>query len=135
MLAGMFAWLKLRRRVVQFVTPAGKDEPSELAQYIDLCSQVLITRAAVSLTARENNARSLEVRQAKAVDKALITDTLAGVNPVLGILAAKYPNVVKQIAKNQDLLPYILELAGNIKGGSNGHTEQPPISFSQSNMF
>lgn len=136
--AGIYAWRKTRQRLSEFVTSPGKDQPSELAQYIDLAGQVLIARALTQLTSRENNARSIEVRQAAAMDKAIVKDSLSNINPLFAILASRYPSVVKQLAKNQELLPYIMELAGKMQGGGNGHNhnvDNPPMSYNQANMF
>jgi len=125
---GLLLVRRIRQRIDQFITPQGKDELSELAQYVDLCGQVFINRAMISLNARDNQARSVEVRQSKAMDQAIVQDSIGQINPLFGILARQYPNVVKQLAKNQDLLPYILQMAGNMANKSNNHHEaEPPL--------
>jgi len=130
-----FVYYKFTRRIKQFVLPPGPEIPSELAQYTDLIAQVMISRAMVSLKGHDMNAKSLEVRQANAVNKAVVKDTLAAVNPLLGLLANQYPNLVKTIAKNQELIPYALELAAKLQqGGNNGHKDIEGLPLYQENV-
>lgn len=127
------AYAAMREAFLDFVSPAGPDKPSPMAETIDLMAQSVSARLAQQLLASFNGQASGMARGLKAVEADIAQSQMAMTgNPLTQIAAALFQ---KQIKKNPMLGVALsqLNLGGNnsvVTAGNNGHdTSRPKFSL------
>lgn len=105
--------LRVSRVIRTFITPADAGQPSALALVWLAACRALVTEIRTSLMGMKSG----EVRAEKAIQKAMIEDTVSD-SPALALGLQAFPGLGKVFQKNPSLLTFALsKLAGNRDGG------------------
>lgn len=110
-------WRRLAAEAVAFVSPAGPDLPSPLAQAVaagsDMVARSIVAQAKGTFMGLESGAS----RQAAAVDGAIAEDLARQAHPVIGGLLDNFPQLKRTLRKNPALFDMaIQQLAGKLNG-------------------
>lgn len=119
-----------------YFEPAGPDQPSEFAGFIQLASDTLAQRMVLHFKTSFMGMQSKANQAERALAQDLMTDTVNQANPMLGALMSSFPAVSKRLAKNPELWPLIqsvLAKAGSKSGGAaapgNGSLSSPKFKI------
>ena len=102
-----------------FISPAGENQPSALAQTVSAGADMLARSIIALAKATFMGKQSGQVRGEQAVMSDIVQDVATQANPLLGGLLTQFPALSKTLKRNPALMDFALsKLAGM---GGNGH--------------
>ena len=99
-----------------FESQAG--EPSEFSRLVDIISDRFSFKVAQSLKAIFMGTQSVDSKNAKRLDSALVTDLITQQSPMFGAIAGSFPAVGKLLSKNPNLIPMLQGLFAKKDGSA-----------------
>lgn len=90
-----------------YFEPAGPDQPSEFAGFIQVASDILARSITAQLKATFMGIQSKAAQAERAIQGDLLQDTVNMANPLLGAVMNSFPSVGKRLRKNPELWPLI----------------------------
>lgn len=104
------------------------EQPSEFSNFIDIVGDRFSSKMAQNLKTVFMGVQSVDSKNLKKLDGALVTDLMAQSSPLLGTIAESFPAVGKMIRKNPNLIPLLQGLLTK-KSSGNNQSEAAPFQM------
>jgi len=103
---------ELQSTLREFVTPKGPEQPSPLADVVDVGADMVARAVTARIKTSLMGQQSGQVRQERAVEGAIAEDMVRAAHPLAGTLLDSMPELKKTLKRNPALLDFALSKLG-----------------------